>query len=147
MGAETEACFLLSRAYQPVVIRVGADPNPNHLLARSPAKGAIVISDANAEAIFASLQTPETERGIMRVPSPKGNARKSSQNRRVPTDFTLEAAIHEEGPSPIHFQLRQIGNRACPQRSRHPVARPIAFVRAPETIGRCAGGLPGAGHR
>jgi hypothetical protein len=50
---------------------VGADPNPNHLLARSPAEGAIMLSDANAEAIFASLQTPEKERGMMRGPSPK----------------------------------------------------------------------------
>ena len=75
--AETKQVFrpdafsLRSGAYQPIVICVGSDPNPNHLLARSPAEGAIVISDANAEAIFASLQAPETERGMMRVPSPK----------------------------------------------------------------------------
>jgi hypothetical protein len=30
-----------------------------------------VISDANAEAILAPLQTPETERGMIRVPSPQ----------------------------------------------------------------------------
>jgi hypothetical protein len=30
-----------------------------------------VISDANAEAILASLQTPETERNVIRVPSPQ----------------------------------------------------------------------------
>jgi hypothetical protein len=30
-----------------------------------------VISDTNAETILASLQTPETERGMMRVPSPQ----------------------------------------------------------------------------
>jgi len=30
-----------------------------------------VISGANAEAIFAFLQTPETERGMIRVPSPQ----------------------------------------------------------------------------
>ena len=30
-----------------------------------------MISDANTEAILASLQTAETERGMMRVPLPK----------------------------------------------------------------------------
>jgi hypothetical protein len=48
---------------------VGADPNPNRLLVRSPGECAIVISDTNAEAIFASLQTPETERGMARISS------------------------------------------------------------------------------
>jgi hypothetical protein len=50
---------------------VGADPNPNYLLACEPADGAIVISDANTEAICASLQTPEMEGGMIRVPSPQ----------------------------------------------------------------------------
>jgi hypothetical protein len=49
---------------------VGSDPNPNHFIARELAEGAVVISDANAEAFFVSLQTPEAERGMMRVPSP-----------------------------------------------------------------------------
>jgi hypothetical protein len=62
--------FTRSRAYQPVVIRVGADPGPGRLLACEPADGSIVVSDANAEAIFASLQTPEMEGGMIRVPSP-----------------------------------------------------------------------------
>ena len=94
--------------------------------------------------------------GLMRVPSPQviildarfwtsgGNARKSSQNRRVAMDFTLETAIYEEGLSPLHFQLLQKGNRACPRRSRNPTARPIVFVREHETIGRCACTVPGA---
>jgi hypothetical protein len=60
-----------SRAYEPVVIRVGADPSPGHLLAHEPAESAIVISDANAEAIFAPLQTPEMEGGMTGVPSPE----------------------------------------------------------------------------
>jgi hypothetical protein len=34
-------------------------------------QGAVVISDPNTEAIFASLQTPETERGMTRIPSPQ----------------------------------------------------------------------------
>jgi hypothetical protein len=50
---------------------VGTDPNPNYLLACEPADGAIVISEANAEAIFASLQTPEMEGGMIRIPSPQ----------------------------------------------------------------------------
>ena len=50
---------------------MGADPNPNHLLACFPAEGAVVISDPNAEAIFASLQAPESEREVMRIPSPQ----------------------------------------------------------------------------
>jgi hypothetical protein len=50
---------------------MGADPNPNHLLARLPAEGSIVITDPNAEAIFASLQTPEAERGMPRILAPK----------------------------------------------------------------------------
>src|ERR1035437_8369696 len=50
---------------------MGADPSPNHLLARLPAEGAIVISDPKAEAIFASLQTPETERGVTRIAPPQ----------------------------------------------------------------------------
>ena len=58
------------RPCQPVVIGVSADPNPNHRPAREPAKGAIAISDANAEPVPASLQTPETKRGMMRVPLP-----------------------------------------------------------------------------
>jgi hypothetical protein len=32
-----------------------ADPDPNDLLARQLTEGAIVISNANAEAVFASL--------------------------------------------------------------------------------------------
>lgn len=71
MGAETEGCSSQSRAHQPVVIRVGTDPNPNHLLARLPAEGAIVISDPNGEAIFTSPQTPETERGVTGISSPQ----------------------------------------------------------------------------
>jgi hypothetical protein len=58
---KAKACFSNLRADQPVVFRVSADPNPNHLLARSLTEGAIVISDPNAETIFASLQTPETK--------------------------------------------------------------------------------------
>jgi hypothetical protein len=50
---------------------VGADPNPNHFLARLPAESAIVISHPNAEPIFASLQTPETERWVARIPLPQ----------------------------------------------------------------------------
>jgi hypothetical protein len=30
-----------------------------------------VISDSNTEAVFASLQTPETERWMVRVPPPE----------------------------------------------------------------------------
>jgi len=60
-----------SGACQPVIIRVCADPDPGHLLARQPAQGSVVISDANAEAIFASLQAAETEGGMARVSSPQ----------------------------------------------------------------------------
>ena len=50
---------------------MGADPSPDHFLACEPADGAIVISDANAEAICASLQTPEMEGGMIGIPSPQ----------------------------------------------------------------------------
>jgi len=50
---------------------MGADPNPNHLLSLLFAKGAIVISNPNAEAIFASLQAPKTERRMPRIPPPE----------------------------------------------------------------------------
>src|SRR6266566_7164995 len=50
---------------------MSADPNPCHCLGRQFAKGAIVISDANAKAILATLQTAEMERRMMRVPTPQ----------------------------------------------------------------------------
>jgi hypothetical protein len=40
---------------------MGANPYPGHRFAGAPAEGAIVISNSDAEALFASLQTPETE--------------------------------------------------------------------------------------
>jgi hypothetical protein len=50
---------------------VGTDPNPNYLLTGFSTKGAIVISDANAEVVFASLQAPESESGVMRIMLPQ----------------------------------------------------------------------------
>jgi hypothetical protein len=68
--ASRHAGASLSRAYEPVVVSLGTDPYPTHLLACQLAKRAIVISDADGEAIFASLQTAETERRVTVVPSP-----------------------------------------------------------------------------
>jgi hypothetical protein len=52
---------LHSRACQPVIFRVGADPYPAHLLPRELGERAIVISYADRVPIFAPLQTPEME--------------------------------------------------------------------------------------
>ncbi len=52
---------LHSRACQPVIFRVGADPYPGHLLPRELGERAIVISYADRVPIFAPLQTPEME--------------------------------------------------------------------------------------
>lgn len=60
-----------SSTYQPIVIRVRADPDPDHRLARFPAEAAIVIADPNRETIFTSLQAPETERWMTRIPPPQ----------------------------------------------------------------------------
>jgi hypothetical protein len=38
---------------------MGADPNPNHVISCQLAEGAVVFSDANGEAVLASLQTPK----------------------------------------------------------------------------------------
>ena len=69
---------------------MGPDPNPNHLVARLPAEGAIVISDPNAKAIFTSLQAPETERGMSRILPPKMivlNCEFLNFNRQGPEQF------------------------------------------------------------
>ena len=50
---------------------MGAYPDPDHLLARLSAERAIVISEPNAEAIFAPLQPSEAERGVTRVRAPQ----------------------------------------------------------------------------
>jgi hypothetical protein len=42
---------------------MSADPNPCHRVGGQSAESAIVISDANAEAILAALQTAEMDEG------------------------------------------------------------------------------------
>jgi hypothetical protein len=62
---------------------VAADPHPDHLRARQLAEGPAVISHPDAEAIFASLQMPETERGMKRVLLPSGKVARSAEWRRI----------------------------------------------------------------
>jgi hypothetical protein len=47
--------------HKTVIVRMSADPNPCHCVGGQPAQRAMVISDANAEAIPAALQTAEME--------------------------------------------------------------------------------------
>ena len=60
-----------SGAYEPVIFGMRADPNPRDRVHSQYAKSAIVVSNANAEAIRAALQPAEVERRMMRVASPQ----------------------------------------------------------------------------
>lgn len=64
-------CQSRSSTHYPVVVRVGPDPNLGQPVAFLSAERAVVISDADGEAIFASLQTPETKRGMTRLAPPQ----------------------------------------------------------------------------
>ncbi len=56
---------------EPIVCGMSTDPNPRDSVGGQSAKGPVVISDANAEAIVAALQPTEAERGMMRVAAPQ----------------------------------------------------------------------------
>jgi nitrous oxidase accessory protein NosD len=50
---------------------VRADPNPGDRVRSQPAERAIVISNANTKAIFASLQSAEVKGRMLRVATPQ----------------------------------------------------------------------------
>jgi hypothetical protein len=60
-----------SGTYEPVVFGMCADPNPRDRIRSEHAKSAMVVSDADAEAIRVALQPAEVERRMMRVASPQ----------------------------------------------------------------------------
>ena len=54
-----------------VVFRMRANPDPRDCIRGQRAESAIVVADANREAIQAALQSAEVERRMMRVLAPQ----------------------------------------------------------------------------
>ena len=59
-----------SGTHESVILAVGADPYPRDRIRRQCAECAIVVSDANAEAVRAALHPAEMERWMMWVAAP-----------------------------------------------------------------------------
>jgi hypothetical protein len=60
-----------SATYKAVVFGMCTNPDPNERLASQSAKGTMMIPHSNSEAILATLQSTETERGVMLVAPPQ----------------------------------------------------------------------------
>jgi hypothetical protein len=61
----------LLRAHKPVVFTMRADPNPGNRIRAQLAQGSIMIANAHAETITATLQSTEMKRGMMRIALPQ----------------------------------------------------------------------------
>lgn len=60
-----------SRIYEPVVLRVCTDPNPRDRIFTDAAYSPVMLSDANAKSIRASMQPSEMEQWMGRVLAPQ----------------------------------------------------------------------------
>lgn len=107
LGSRTGEGGCTLSAHKPVVLFMGADPDPENVARSHAANRPIVIAHTNGVTIRTTPQTVEMKRRVVRVREPElivlncqrlnwaGRPRNKFQDRRLARDFISPAAIRE----------------------------------------------------